>query len=104
MKHPIFHEGEECYIKQSAAIPHLSGRECTIIGGLARRAVYDDFGNHIGYQDSYKIIPDGCKEPVCAPEGMLRKKFIPCNSQLKKIWQPKPVKVVRRPHGWKEWR
>lgn len=27
MKHPIFHVGEECYLRDSATIPHLSGRQ-----------------------------------------------------------------------------
>jgi hypothetical protein len=90
MKHPIFHVGEECYLRDSATIPHLSGRQCRVTGVRTRRAIYNDFGEITGYMESYKVLPEGHHDEVCAPERMLRKKWERSDwGMLRGIFQPK---------------
>lgn len=105
MKHPIFHEGEECY----ALVPTSDGEQqmlCTITGAFKRRLIRDLGGNLIGYANAYLILMDGATLDTPWAEEALCKKWERRDwGMLRGVWQPPKVKpVVRRPQAWKEFK
>jgi hypothetical protein len=89
MKHPIFHDGEDCY----ARVPSSGGLqliECEITGPLTRRAVRDLDGKPMGYALAYKVLLDGATRESLFVEGDLRKRWKRGDwVALKNVWQPK---------------